>query len=320
MHLRWFIFLNLVLLILPSIFAEEILMEAGASIIRNGKNITFIGTNQEFANFKVDGVYGKVAKGESNKIGGVLIHLVTLAKNPPKIIFELTIDFTCGDQICGAGEDDEICCLDCGCGSETKICVANQCVQNITLSLPPGVCLADSDCEDNKACTLNTCDITQNPAQCISHPVTQCTPNDMCCPTGCTSVEDSDCKVINQCTSDAQCDDANACTTTACSGTPRKCVTLTSNAGCSLQTQCVDVGTVSVGTYCSSEGTFYSQKKLKESCTAPYECFSMLCTFGSCREKTTFELISRWIFYVSMSLALFILLFYVSTFFRKPTT
>lgn len=52
-------------------------------------------------------------------------------------------------------------------------------------------CKADYDCNDNVACTRDRCH--SEPKVCENYPITSCDSGDGCCPSGCSSIDDSDC-------------------------------------------------------------------------------------------------------------------------------
>jgi hypothetical protein len=130
----------------------------------------------------------------------------------------------CGDGSCNGNEDCKSCVSDCGpccsdectlndrrchnsnaqicsrdsetgctewvlsesCSSNGGICCNNLCVQ---------VCESNYDCNDGNTCTKDTC---ANPstcsAACVNVQITKCINSDGCCPSGCNSNNDNDCK------------------------------------------------------------------------------------------------------------------------------
>ena len=213
--------------------------------------------------------------------------------------------------------------MDCGCASSTKVCMQNQCVANITLPSSSGsqaACYQVSDCDDHKSCTVDTCNTQYTPARCEHLDITTCQHNDGCCPPFCVTQGDSDCAAIDACSFDWECDDTNACTRNACSGTPKRCVTLETQPGCSVQESCIPLGTSINSSYCASDNILVSLKEAGDSCQSADECLSRICSFKTCRTSSAFTHISRWIFYITLVCAIIIALVLLFLHVRKPTT
>lgn len=93
----------------------------------------------------------------------------------------------CGDGTCDPNEDCGICFQDCKCESPAE-CHNRECV------VPE--CGSAGDCNDENACTKDECFFAGHPnAYCGYEDIKKCRDNDGCCPGGCTSVDDDDCKV-----------------------------------------------------------------------------------------------------------------------------
>jgi serine protease len=76
-------------------------------------------------------------------------------------------------------------------------CMAGICCSG-TCALP--VCSVDTDCNDNNACTIDTCNNAGScAASCSYTNITACVSGDGCCPAGCTNAIDSDCPVAVKC-------------------------------------------------------------------------------------------------------------------------
>jgi len=91
-------------------------------------------------------------------------------------------------------------------------------------------------CADNNACTVDSLVGSREncSASCVYQGVSQCRPNDGCCPAGCTTAQDNDCSTTcgnNQvegtevCDGNcpSSCDDSNACTRDVATGSAAQC-------------------------------------------------------------------------------------------------
>ena len=57
------------------------------------------------------------------------------------------------------------------------------------------VCSANDECNDGIGCTIDSCKNPGEPASfCTNQPVSYCKNDDGCCPAGCKSINDNDCK------------------------------------------------------------------------------------------------------------------------------
>ena len=86
---------------------------------------------------------------------------------------------------------------------------------------------------------------------------------------------------VHECKADSDCNDDNPCTADICSGSPKICSNKREN-GCILSNQCVVQGTRNENQYCSPNNELVSQKADKESCTANYECNTIICKNNKC--------------------------------------
>ena len=144
----------------------------------------------------------------------------------------------CGNSVVEAGEEcddgdkvtdivcDSTCHFTCGNGT-VDTDVGELCDSGIASG--PGSC--PTACDDGMACTTDVLSGTGCEAECINQPITDTVSGDGCCPTGATSLTDSDCSVMcgNGVVEDGEtcdtaitsgdgacptsCDDSVACTT-----------------------------------------------------------------------------------------------------------
>ncbi|EKD41211.1 MAG: hypothetical protein ACD_73C00801G0001, partial [uncultured bacterium] len=98
-------------------------------------------------------------------------------------------------------------------------------VNVVTVDVPTGGCTANTDCNDNNVCTVNSCDTATG--QCVFVNI-----GDPLCCNSAADCEDNDCSTLDFCAADNQCvhkaaqgvcfsnsecNDSNACTTDTCS-------------------------------------------------------------------------------------------------------
>ena len=274
-------------LILQMVVAQDkTYLKLRESVSVNGKNITFYGLlsreNSEEVNFLVDGVFGTVEKSKEDEVNGVLINVTGISKNPPLIIIRIRVPFNCGDGVCSAKEDYEICCKDCGCGlGARQACLNNICKENITHYSAVYECYKNADCNDDVACTADSCNTRVTPYVCLREQIDACVAGDSCCPKSCKDEEDPDCATVNRCMSRGECNDDNACTADSCEGTPRRCKYTTQN-GCPLPDECAKAGTVNAGAYCTQENVWVNLKGVGKKCDNDYECIVGKCDYGKC--------------------------------------
>ncbi|MDD5147865.1 MAG: hypothetical protein PHH08_00190, partial [Candidatus ainarchaeum sp.] len=169
-------------------------------------------------------------------------------------------------------------------------------------------------CKDHDACTIDSCNAagcTPNSknmlscdweSACAHTKITACISSDGCCPAGCTSQNDNDCK---NCGSNSQCSDNDACTTDTCDagtcrntqktcGTPGTCQELpgtcdTTTGNCSyLPKTCDNPGQCEnpAGT-CNAQGNCeYAQ--IQNCCSSNSECNdNKPCTTDKCETDGT---------------------------------
>ncbi len=275
-----------IFLIVPIVIAlteEKVIIQAGESLLRNGKNITFTGISGSELNFDVDGVTEAVKVGEEEYIGGVTIAVSEYSKSPTIAIINISIDFTCGDGTCSDKESNLICCADCGCLGLGKLCQSNRCIENISSSYSEYECNTNADC-GNRTCLLGFCDTSITPYQCGYNPITACMTGDQCCPEVCDTQTDSDCATVDKCKASVDCDDGNACTEDSCSGTPKRCA-YAQAIGCTLNGKCLPSGSIDKGRFCAASSWEY-QKTTDAPCQTDYECISGSCAFEKCRDQT----------------------------------
>jgi len=92
----------------------------------------------------------------------------------------------CGNYACGFTGGTNYC--------EDDVCsIKNDC--NILSNRQ------SSECDDENACTIDTCiqDLAQNKWTCKYQTIASCINGDGCCPSGCTTNNDSDCKLSKKC-------------------------------------------------------------------------------------------------------------------------
>ncbi|MBW2972229.1 hypothetical protein KY359_04305 [Candidatus Woesearchaeota archaeon] len=97
---------------------------------------------------------------------------------------------SCGDGKCqpGIGENCDRCYADCACKSPAE-CHNGEC------KVPE--CGSDGECQDDDACTIDTCFFAQHPnAYCGHELIKKCKNNDGCCPPRCDANLDSDCEPV----------------------------------------------------------------------------------------------------------------------------
>jgi hypothetical protein len=119
----------------------------------------------------------------------------------------------CGNGACENSENWSTCPEDCECNitcgpcelTDNTTCSCANVTQCITDGCCPAgcnhttdsdcpnsnLCEEDSDCDDSDPCTIDAC--SGSPKKCSSTHVTECFPDDGCCPESCAYPEDSDC-------------------------------------------------------------------------------------------------------------------------------
>lgn len=95
-------------------------------------------------------------------------------------------------------------------------------IREIKCVIKKSRCGQDIDCNDQKQCTLDKCNLTTE--ECEFEEITECKSADGCCPEGCTYSTDYDCgSERKECRSDADCNDGNPCTVNICNKSAGKC-------------------------------------------------------------------------------------------------
>ncbi len=264
---------------------EKVILDIPGNKVLSGKNISVLGIVRDSINVDVDGVTENIKDNRSKMVNGVFIYVVGFSRSPPKAILDITVNIICGDKVCGAGEDQVVCCTDCGCLSSKFACSRNRCIENITSSQANNECNAAADCNDDNSCTIDTCDDANYPSKCVHTAIAVCKAGDACCPEACDTAEDADCKTVDKCQTNKDCEDNDACTTHTCSGSPKRC-SVSKEVGCSLKEQCVVDGTIDSGKFCvASSGEWLAQKSDEVSCAEDFECLSLVCSWKKCGEQ-----------------------------------
>jgi hypothetical protein len=263
---------------------EKFIIEEGAGIKFQGKNITFIGAEGLDANFLIDGEYGTVTKGEMKVVSGVNITVAGLSLQPPIVIINASAEFTCGNGNCELtlGERIGVCCSDCGCGLPTQRCVNNMCILNVTEPTSTYECQIDGDCEaPDELCVIPWCDTTITPYICSTQTITACVGGDECCPPGCSDTDDADCKTINMCLTDEDCEDDDVCSINTCEGTPKRCE-IFEQQGCDVDGRCVLLAQQENLKYCDINGDMMFLKDKGALCLQDFECLTGRCRSNTC--------------------------------------
>lgn len=258
-------------IVLGSIYNKKYEIVKGKSVFLEGKNISVASISKDTSVlFEVDGTRDKIKNGETKTVSGVLLSVLDVY-DLESVSVNITINFTCGNNICEPLETSKICCTDCNCTSGFT-CSLNRCLDSSKTT-----CATNKDCDDKNKCTNDICsDLTKT---CINDPVRKCSDNDTCCPYGCTKSTDNDCK-IGSCSNNNDCDDKNKCTEDKCtSGT---CQYI--GSGCEFNGECNPAGIVLNNSYCQ-EKTWYALKAVNSTCKNDYECNSSTCQEGKCKDR-----------------------------------
>ncbi len=139
----------------------------------------------------------------------------------------------CGNSQVEAGEDcddgdqvaDAVCTADCHftCGDGV---VEDTFGEACDTGIISGAGACPTTCDDGMACTADVLAGTGCQAQCMNSPITATVPGDGCCPTGATSLTDSDCPVVcgnGLLETGEACDTAIATGAGVCPTTPAAC-------------------------------------------------------------------------------------------------
>ena len=151
-----------------------------------------------------------------------------------------------------------------------------------------GICINNSDCNDNNLTTKDICE--GSPRSCTHITITNCTSNDSYCPLGCNFTMDTDC---DECSINSDCNDNNSCTFDTCSNNPKKCYN-NQTSGCSINNLCFSHGSIINNQFCDTDNTMKQQKKNKEPCTKNYNCLSYICRKNKCRNLPFTTILSAW--------------------------
>ena len=289
---------------------QKIIIDVSESLIINGKNITLLGLGKTGVSLLVDGVVVEVQEGVVDKFAnGIKVTLIGFSASPPTAIFNITVDFTCGDGTCSQYEDHLICCTDCACALASESCVSNICRTNFTV-VGTSECQQNEDCYDNETCTMNVCKV----GKCITTPVTSCTSGDACCPKECFAEQDTDCTGINKCATAIDCDDNDACTTDQCVGNPLLC-SHTRNAGCDWNLTCYAAGSTRDSKACVNDN-WLDQKVDLLPCTDGFECSSGVCKEGICGGRKRNWMV--YLIYVMLGATAIAVLTFLNLHLKKP--
>lgn len=171
-------------------------------------------------------------------------------------------------------------------------CIPNQSLSNPIAPELQAQCSSNSDCNDNNACTEDTC-MQEIPAQCSHSQITVCESNDGCCPPSCNHESDTDCKPIDLCQKDSDCDDKNSLTKDTCSGNPKTCsntLKTCSELGgkiCANSQQCSSAIKTS-DTYACCIGTCSNPVEVNPcsniTCSNNQKCVNGICVLKNCAE------------------------------------
>lgn len=163
-----------------------------------GKTLTTLSANTDRVRVNVDGVDG-IVRGINktmnvNEMSINMLNFTYVDSESFDVIFELTVQFKCGDKFCNASETSISCCTDCGCENNLK-CINNVCQDE--------ECAIDPDCDDNNPCSVDKCSTTP-PRTCSHVVIDKCLNNDTCCPSICGPVNDTDCIKVEEVSEEIQ--------------------------------------------------------------------------------------------------------------------
>ncbi len=187
----FFLFLFLIPLALAKTETTKVL-HFNETVTVEGKTLTTLNANPDTkVKVSVDGVDG-IIRGINrtmnvNEMWINMLNFTYVDSESFDVIFELTVQFKCGDDFCNVSETSTSCCTDCGCEENLK-CVNNICQEE--------KCTIDWDCDDNNTCTIDKC--SGAPKSCSNVLISQCVGNDSCCPSICGPVNDTDCKATEE--------------------------------------------------------------------------------------------------------------------------
>lgn len=238
---RGLYFLLSVLVLVVFVAAEEsktdVIFGQGDNITVGGRYVKFLYATNNSAVFRVDAFNVLAYYNITKNFHGVRFK-VKEVYGENLILADVTAYQICGDNKC---DIDEYCCRDCNCDSGLS-CISNQCVANNTAT-----CLADAECNDNNACTIDRC--IGYPLKCVIEPINKCQNNDNCCPSSCNLTTDMDCSKCN----------------------PTDCI---------INETCIIQGTIMNESYCYNK-TLNLLKGFNSSCSHDFECAG-----GKCQNET----------------------------------
>lgn len=179
-------------LVIPLVFAVKTettkVLHFNETATVYGKTLTILHASSDSkVKVSVDGVEGIVSGiNRTVNINEMVVNMLNFTYVESEsfdVIFDITVDFECGDKACNITETSISCCTDCGCGNNLK-CIHNICQKE--------ECVLDSDCDDKDPCTVDKCSTTP-PRTCSNTMIARCLGNDSCCPSSCGPVNDTDC-------------------------------------------------------------------------------------------------------------------------------
>jgi len=181
------IFLIIFLLFIPAIYApskNNVELFINDPFVLGGKTITLISLTDEKILLDIDGSKNIIKSFGATEKEGISFRIVSIFLDEERINsyvkFNISMDYTCGNNKCEEDENKDICCKDCGCDNGS-ICFKNICIE--------GNCGENKQCDDGNSCTVDKC--LDN--YCINEPITECKNKDKCCPEGCSYYNDKDC-------------------------------------------------------------------------------------------------------------------------------
>ena len=188
----------LFLLILASTVLAEETYTQGKSLTVSGHTVTIVNIGENSVIVSVDGTKGIAPLNQEVRINDMHIIVTEIFYTSDVETRYTKADFSatgasastnntasgCGDGICGSGEDVATCCDDCGCNKDYS-CINNVCAKN--------ECTEDEDCVSDSRDYCKSYKCKGKPKKCIIKPITECTINDLCCPSTCYYPDDPDC-------------------------------------------------------------------------------------------------------------------------------
>ncbi len=236
----WYFLLSILVLAVFVVADEsktDVIFGQGDNITVGGRYVKFLYAANNSAVFRVDAFNVLAYYNITKNFHGIRFKVKEIYGDN-LILADVTAYQICGNNQC---EVDEYCCRDCNCDSGLS-CISNQCVANNTAT-----CLADTECNDNNACTIDRC--IGYPLKCVIEPINKCQNNDNCCPSSCNLTTDIDCSKCNP-------------------------------TDCMINESCIIQGFVINGSYCYNK-TLNLLKDFNSSCSYDFECIG-----GKCQNET----------------------------------